>query len=77
MTPLHRFGDLLRNSLLAVPLPLVRTVILTLLAGLCLWVLLLPQEAVARRDASGQRTANLRPWALLALAIQVVIYALF
>lgn len=77
MTPLHHFGELLRNSLLAVPLPLVRAAFLALPVGLCLWVLSLPRSAVTAPDAAdGRGGANLRPWALLALVIQIVVYSL-
>jgi len=72
---LHHFGELLRNGLLAIPLPVVRAVFLTLLVGLFLWVLFLPKSAVVAPGPSARRGANLRPWALLALVIQIAIYS--
>jgi len=76
MTPLHHFGDLLRNVLLAVPLPVVRAVFLMLLVSLCIWVLYLPASAVTAPATPRGRGANLRVWALIALAIQIAIYSL-
>lgn len=75
MTHLHHFGDLVRNVLLAVPLPVVRAIFLLLLVGLSIWVLCLPRSAVTAPETTRGRGANLRVWALLALAIQIAIYS--
>ena len=75
MTPLHHFGDLVRDLLLRVPLGAVRILFVTTLAVLLLWVLRLPNQDVSGIATSGQRH-DLRPWAALALLVQLVIYAL-
>ena len=75
MTPLHYFGDLVRDLLLRVPLGAVRILFVSTLALLLLWVLRLPHRDVSGIATSGQRH-NLRPWAAVALLVQLVIYAL-
>ncbi|MCL4203756.1 MAG: hypothetical protein KJ000_14745 [Pirellulaceae bacterium] len=74
MTPLHQIGEALRSVLLAVPLPVVRGLFLTLLIAVLLWIWWLPPSAVTDMDQPRDRRVNLRPWALLSLAIQIVIY---
>ena len=76
MTPLHHFGEAIRSLLIAVPLPLVRVAFLAILIGLFVWVLRLPTSAVTNPDAPPGSRVNLRPWALLSLAIQIAIYSL-
>ena len=75
MTPLHTFGDLLRDLLLEVPLGAVRILFVGTLALLLLWVLRLPEQDVSGIATSGRRH-NLRPWAALSLVVQLVIYIL-
>lgn len=75
MTALHHFGEILRSLLIAIPLPVVRVLFLMLLIALFVWVLRLPASAVSTTDPSSGRRLNLRPWALLAVAIQIAIYA--
>jgi hypothetical protein len=75
MTPLHHFGEALRSLLIAVPLPLVRAAFLAILIGLFVWVGCLPASAVTNTDDTSARRVNLRPWALLSLAIQIAIYS--
>jgi hypothetical protein len=75
MTPLHHIGDFFRELLLRVPLEAARGVFLVTLVALLLWVLKLPAHETTDTDAAGNRR-NLKPWAVLALLVQIVIYAL-
>lgn len=77
MSLLHEFGDLLRSGLEQIPLPLVRAVFVALPLALMVWVLCLPAEEALPPKRTGRWDENLKIWAWLALAIQVVIYCLF
>jgi len=60
---------------LAIPMS-VAQVLLMLVPGLVLlWVLMAPGEAL-RGELHGARRVDLRPFAIAALAIQLVLYAL-
>ncbi len=74
MTPLHHIGELFRNLTVAIPLDVVRLIFLALLAGLLIWVLRLPKTETTPTDGSGSPTEDLRLWAGLALAAQILIY---
>lgn len=75
MTPLHQIGDFLREVLLRIPLGAARGLMLATLLLVLLWVLRLPREETADPAAGGNRR-NLKPWAVLALLVQIAIYAL-
>jgi len=74
MSPLHYFGDFVRELLLKVPLPLARGLFVLLMLALLIWVLTLPRKEVTRSESSDRISENLRVWAALALLIQVVVY---
>lgn len=77
MTPLHQFGEFLRQALGQVPLGMVRVLFLLIIAALLLWVLSLPNTKVQPLEGeSSGRADHLKWWAALALLIQLVIYAL-
>ncbi len=76
MTPLHDFGNLLRDLLLRVPLPAARALFVALPAVLLVWVLLLPREETRPLEPNPPAAADLRWWAAGALAIQIAIYSL-
>lgn len=76
MTWLHAIGRFTRDALLAVPLEWVRGGVLLALAGLLVWVLLLPRETVVNVDPQGRRT-DLRWGAAAALLVQLALYAWF
>ena len=76
MTPLHSIGEWLRTLLLEVPLPAVRALFLLTLIGLAAWVVRLPKTATCPPEGAKRWDENLKIGALLALAIQIVIYAL-
>lgn len=76
MTPLHQFGDFLRETLLLVPLSAVRLLFLTNLIVLLIWVIWLPRERTEPPGGAKRWDANLKVTASLALLIQIVIYSL-
>lgn len=77
MSPLHYFGDLIRQVLLGVPLWAARGLFLILLVLLLVWVLRRPRhEVVERPDRPVRLQENLKLWAAVALMIQLVIYSL-
>ena len=73
MTPLHQIGELLRDLLLRVPLGAARGLFVATLVLLLIWVLRLAPEETTDRAFDGTRH-NLKPWATLALFVQIVIY---
>ena len=76
MTPLHHFGTMIRELLQSIPLPVVRAVFVGSLLLVLVWVVRLPRSAVTTQDGPQHRSANLKPAAVVALLIQVVIYLL-
>jgi hypothetical protein len=76
MTPLHHIGEWLRSTAMLIPMGAVRVLFVALPALLILWVLRLPRAATNPPDGTGRLVENLKLWAVLALLIQVVIYAL-
>lgn len=75
MTPLHSFGQFVRNAVQSVPLRCVRAGILLSLVALLAWVLLLPKSDTTSADA-GDRSPDLRWGAAAAILLQITIYAL-
>ena len=78
MTPLHHIGELVRNLMLAVPMPVVRGMFALLFIVLIIWVWRLPRERWA--PEGGEKVSpgsNLKFWALIALAVQLAIYLVF
>ncbi len=76
MTPLHDFGELLRQALQTVPLLTVRILFVASLVALLVWVLSLPQSATTPPGGAKRWDENLKLGAALALAIQILIYSL-
>jgi hypothetical protein len=72
MSPLHGIGDFLRELLMRVPLEVVRGMFVAVFIVLLIWVLRLPREEVTNPDRT---TQNLKPWAALALIVQLLIYS--
>ena len=77
MTPLHRLGETLRDAMLAIPLPIVRIVFVGILILLAIWVIRLPAEETTPPEGARKWDENLKPFAVLALLIQVAIYLIF
>jgi hypothetical protein len=76
MTPLHRFGEFLRETLMLIPLSAVRILFLASLVAVLLWVLSLPRERTEPPGGAKRWDANLKVTAAIALLIQIVIYSL-
>jgi hypothetical protein len=76
MTPLHHFGDALRNLMLTIPLPAVRGLFLLTLVVLLIWVLRLPTAAVTPTGGAKRWDENLKVGAAVALLLQIAIYAI-
>lgn len=74
MTPLHQLGGLIREGLLQVPLPAVRGLFLLTLAGVLVWVMLLPNAVTTPPGGAKRWDENLKYAAGCALALQILIY---
>jgi hypothetical protein len=75
MTPLHYFGEFLRDLLAAVPLVWVRVLFVGLPLAVMVWVVSLPKESTRPQAGRTHWAENLKIWAVLALLVQIVIYA--
>ena len=76
MSPLHQFGEWIRELLMAVPLGAARALFILLMAGLLVWVLTLPKGQTTPPNRQPRWTENLKVWAALSLLIQILIYSL-
>lgn len=77
MTPLHEFGQTLRELLQSIPLSAVRALFVGSLALVLVWLIRLPRTAVTPKAGATRWDENLKPIAAAALVIQLVIYLLF
>lgn len=77
MSPLHILGGLLRDALLQIPMPAVRAIFIAVPLVLMVWVLRLPAAQTTPPDGRAGWDTDLRIWAWLALAGQVLVYCLF
>ena len=77
MTPLHHIGDLLRDWMLAIPLPAVRALFVATLAVVLIWVWRLPRWATTPAGGPRHWDENLKVGATAALVVQIVIYSFF
>lgn len=75
MTPLHLFGDFIRELVVAVPLPIARGIFVVVLLVVFIWVLCLSPDRVSP-PAEEERnwTNNLKLWAAIAIGLQIIIY---
>ncbi|MCP4786602.1 MAG: hypothetical protein GY903_07145 [Fuerstiella sp.] len=74
MTPLHQFGDFLRQTLQTIPLPAIRLLFVASLIALLIWVLRLPRTATCPAEGAKRWDENLKLGAVAALVIQILIY---
>jgi hypothetical protein len=75
MTPLHHFGDFVRNLVLAIPLWTARALFVFVLVVIFIWVLRLSSDRVNPPKAEDRNwTNNLKLWAAIAIGLQIVIY---
>jgi hypothetical protein len=77
MNPLHEIGEALRWAFGQIPLGVVRAAFIALPLALMIWVLRLPNAETTPPDRTSRWDENLKLWAWLALAAQVVIYCVF
>lgn len=77
MTPLHQFGEQLRQTLQAIPLVAVRLLFVASLVFLLIWVLRLPRSATTPPAGVKRWDENLKLGACIALVFQIIIYAFF
>ncbi len=75
MTPLHAFGEFVRQLLQAIPLAWVRWLFVGSLAAVLVWVLNLPRSETTPTHGVKRWDENLKLGAGLALVIQILIYA--
>lgn len=73
MSILIAIGDFFRNFLLQIPLSVARAIYVAIPLAILIWILTLPRQAMT---PEGEDKPNLRPYAILALAGQIVIYLL-
>jgi hypothetical protein len=76
MTPLHHLGEWLRQLLLTIPLPLVRLLFVATFVALLVWVVRLPISVTTPPGGARRWDENLKVGAVVALVIQIVIYAI-
>ncbi|OYW22915.1 MAG: hypothetical protein B7Z55_04080 [Planctomycetales bacterium 12-60-4] len=74
MNPLHDIGDALRSLFLAIPLSAVRVAFVAIPLILMVWVLRLPSSETVPAGREHRWDEDLRAWAWVALALQVLIY---
>ena len=74
MSPLHYFGEALRELLLTIPLSAVRGLFVLTLVAMFIWVLLLPRSMTTPLGGANRWDENLKIGAGAALLIQIVIY---
>lgn len=74
MNPLIHAGNLLREFFLAIPLGAVRVLFVSIPLLLMVWVLRLPSAETVPPGREHRWDEDLRFWAWIALAAQVLIY---
>lgn len=72
--PLHWMGTFLRDLFGLIPLTGARALFVALPLLLMVWVMRLPDAETTPKDRDCHWSEDLKVWAWLALAIQVVIY---
>lgn len=72
--PLYWFGSLLRYGFSLIPMVGARALFVAIPLLLMVWVLRLPDAETTPADRDCHWSEDLKVWAWLALAIQVVIY---
>jgi hypothetical protein len=76
MTILHQLGDVVRESLAAIPPGVVRILFVALPLSLLFWVWTLPKAETKPPAAETRGGMDLRWGVTLALGVQILIYAL-
>jgi hypothetical protein len=76
MTPLHHFGQAVREAMLVIPLWAVRGLFLLTLAAVLVWVLRLPTHRTTPAGGAKRWDENLKFGAALALLLQILVYSI-
>ncbi len=74
MSPLHTFGEAIRELLMLIPLAAVRWLFVASLVVMLIWVLRLPSSMTTPPGGAKRWDENLKIGAGAALLIQIVIY---
>jgi len=74
MTPVHQFGEFLRQSLQTIPMAAIRVLFVGTLVGLLIWVIRLPRSATTPSGGAKRWDENLKVGASLAILFQILIY---
>ena len=70
-------GDIMRDWMLAIPMPVAKGVFIAWFLLLITWVMLLPKEEVIYKPQGSEREITLRPFAVASLSTMIVIYLVF
>ncbi len=70
-------GDFLRELVIAIPLGVARMLFLLYFALLIFWVLTRPKSDVQGTLPISKKQIDLRPYAIVALSGQIIIYLMF
>ena len=70
-------GDMMRDMLLAIPMPVAKGIFITWFLFLIVWVMRLPREEVMYKPEGSDREVPLRPFAVSALSLMIIIYLIF
>lgn len=69
-------GDIMREWMLAIPMPIAKGVFIVYFIFLITWVMRLPEDEVSLILDNG-KLIKLRPYALFSLAVSIIIYLVF
>jgi hypothetical protein len=70
-------GDMMRDMLLAIPMPVAKGIFIGWFLFLIIWVLRLPREEVMYKPEGSDKEVPLRPFAVASLSLMIVIYLIF
>ena len=70
-------GGFLRELMLWIPLPAVRIIFILVPVLLLIWVFTLDRRELCGQIHGARKPVNLRPFAIAALVIQILLYATF
>lgn len=70
-------GQIMRDIVLAIPMPLARGIFIAYFLTLLVWVMLLPKEEAQFQPSEGGQVRSLKPMTAVSLAIIIGIYLYF
>lgn len=77
MSPVHFIGEQLRSVFLMIPMWFVKGLFIAVPLTLMIWVVRLPTARAVPPGTTHRWDEDLRIWAWLALALQVLVYCIF